>query len=415
MNKSGFFQSVTLLSFFLPLFIFIQNSMAQPATKPYWVEKLTIHTPDNYYFGIGYGDSQVKADNRARVAFSQNVRVTVQSITESYLSENGQKLRDEFKEQAKITSNMDLRGISITDRWVDPPQRTVYSLIKYSKEKYREIFKNELAAAIEKLKAQNKAKEKEELEKQRHAKKMTELEIKEKQQKDELEREKRRARKEHERHIFATRGGFIRMGAPVKMLDIKNGEIGEKPQEVSFSAAISPIDLARAEYAFYWKYFGFYLSIAKRINTIDFQESALKVQVLKNEQGLYHTSLALGINQFAHDVENFKQVDTKQWGFSLFLAGDISIPQLYLYASLFADKRKLAMGLNYFPFFDLFKGKLELIMQNELIYDPEYRNRFNDQFYFQPGIRFAVEPGFFYTTISYEKNKFITFTFDFKL
>ena len=98
--------------------------------------------------------------------------------------------------------------------------------------------------------------------------------------------------------------------------------------------------------------------------------------------------------------------------YSLFVAGNLSIPQLYLHSSVFVDSRTLALGFNYYPLFNQFQGKLELILQSELIFDPDYRTRFDNQFLFQPGVRFAVDPDFFKIMVSYERNEFITFTFD---
>ena len=404
-----------LLILFLATFVFSQES-----EKPAWVKNLNIENPDKHYFGIGQSsNSREEADDQARVAFAKNVSVSVESMTKSFLSESNQEIRDEFEEQSKVSADIKLRGISISQRWEDKANKKFYSLIKYGKEEYRKIYQSELKAELAQLKQKNLAKEKKRREKIRHEAEMAKLkaakkerEIQLQRERDRLEQKERRASRQHEQHLMATRGNFIRMAAPVKTLDLRNAEISQKTHEISVSAALGPFDLGRAGYSFYWKYFSAGFNVRKNIKTIAFQESYLKLQVLNTEKRIYHAALALGVNQLSQHIANFKNFDKDHIDYSLFVTGNVSLPQFYLHSSFFADRRKAAMGLNYYPLFDQLSGKLEVILQSEIIYDPDYRTRFNDQFLFQPGLRFAVDPNFFKVMVSYERNEFITFTFD---
>lgn len=413
-NQKGFFVSLLMILLMATL-VFSQST-----EKPDWVKSLNIENPEHYYFGIGQSDnSREEADDQARVAFAKNVSVSVESMTKSFLAESNQEIRDEFEEQSKVSADIKLRGISISQRWEDKENKKYYSLIKYKKEVYRKIYQNELKNELEQLKQKNLVKEKERQEKIRHDAEMAKLkaaqkekELQQQREKDRLEEQERRVDREHEQHLWATRGNFIKMPAPVKMLDLRNAEIGSKNHEVSVSAALGPFDLGRAGYSFYWKYLGAGFNVAKNIKTIAFQESYLKLQVLKTEKRIYHVALALGVNQLSHHISNFKNFGKDNIDYSLFVTGNLSLPQLYLHSSIFVDRRKLALGFNYYPLFNQFQGKLEVILQNELIFDPDYRTRFDDQFLFQPGVRFAVDPDFFRVMVSYERNEFITFTFD---
>lgn len=419
MLKKYFYAKNLLASLFMVLFT-TQLVFSQPAEKPYWVINLNIKNPDSHYFGIGQSDkSQEEADDRARVAFAKNVSVSVESMTKSFLAESDQEIRDEFEEQSKVTADIKLRGISISKRWRDKNNNIFYSLIQYTKDEYRKIYQSELKAELDQLKQKNISKEKKRREKIRHDAEMAKLKAAQKEkelqlqrERDLLEQKERRATREHEQHLLATRGDFIRMPAPLKMLDLRNAELAAKTHEISFSAVLGPFDLGRAAYTFYWKYFSAGFNVSKNIKTFALQESFLKIRVLSGEKRIYHTSLALGVNQLAHHIANFEHFDKDHIDYSLFLAGNVSLPQLYLHSSIFVDRRKLALGFNYYPLFNQFKGKLEVILQSELIYDPDYRTRFDDQFLFQPGLRFAVDPDFFSVMVSYERNEFVTFTFD---
>lgn len=422
MLKKCFYAKSTLVSLFMLLFT-TQLVFSQPPEKPYWVKNLNIKNSDRHYFGIGQSNkSQEEADDRARVAFAKNVSVSVESMTKSFLAESDQEIRDEFEEQSKVTADIKLRGISVSERWQDKNKNIFYSLIQYTKDEYRKIYQSELKAELEQLKQKNIAKEEKRQEKIRHDAEMAKLkaaqkekELQQQRERDLLEQKERRATREHEQHLLATRGNFIRMAAPLKILDLRNAEISAKKHEFSVSASLGPFDLGRAAYSFYWKYFSAGFNVAKNINTVALQESFIKLQVLNTEKRIYHAALALGVNQLSHHIANFKTFDKDHIDYSLFVAGNVSLPQLYLHSSIFADRRKVALGFNYYPLFDQLKGRLEVILQSELIYDPDYRTRFDDQFLFQPGLRFTVDPNFFKVMVSYERNEFITFTFDFLL
>ncbi len=403
------------------IFLIISTLSAQ--TAPYWVTHLTVKNPGKYYFGIGSStESQKAADDDARGEFSKNVSVKVQSVTDSYLSESGGEITDSFKRKLKVESGLDLRGVNINARFYDEKTNTYYSLIKYKKEEYLALFKQELKREMERLRQENLTKEQKEKEKIRHEQEMARLkaekekkEIELQRERDRLEAEKQRAKQQHLAHIMATRGNFIKMSAPLNMLTLPTAEIGEKTQEVSLTPSLKPFGLLRADYAFYWKIVAVTFNVSKKEEFFNWQEFALKLRLLTGQIDVFKTALALGAIQYSHDLNSFKNFSHNHIGYSLFLSGNISIPQVYMYSSLYVDRRKAAIGFHYYPFFNGLKGKLVLLVQSEFIFDENFRDRFGDKFLIQPGLRFEAIPGFFDATVSYEQNEYVALSFSFKL
>lgn len=415
-NNAFYLAFIVFGMILIPLYLHAQ-------TAPYWVTHLTVKQAGSYYFGIGSSpESQKAADDDARGEFSKNVSVKVQSVTDSYLEDSGENITDSFKQQLKVESGLDLRGVNITERFYDAQNKTYYSLIKYKKEKYLALFKQELQREMERLHQENLTKEQKEKEQIRHEQEMARLqaekerkELELQRKRDRLEAEKARARQQHLAHIMATRGNFVRMAAPHKMLTLPTAEIGNKMQEVSVTPSLKPFGLLRADYAFYWKILALSFNVSEKEEFFNWQEFALKLRLLKGRVDVYKTALALGAIQYSHDLNSFKNFNHEHLGYSLFLSGNVSIPQAYTYASLYVDRRKAAIGFHYYPFFNGLKGKLILLLQGEFIFDQDFRDRFGDKFLLQPGLRFAVIPGFFATTISYQLNEYIAWGFTFKL
>ena len=406
----------------LPAILFFASALfAQNA--PYWVTHLTVKNPGKYYFGIGSStESQKAADDDARGEFSKNVSVKVQSVTDSYLSESGGDITDSFKQQLKVESGLDLRGISISDRYYDPETKTYYSLIKYEKDKYIQLFKEELKREVERIRQENLIKEQKEKEKIRHEREMARIEAeKERKQmelqreRERLEQEKERARQQHIAYIMRTRGNFIRMASPHRAITLPTAEIGNKFQEITITPSLKPFGFQRFDYSFYWKIVSFSFNLSRREKFFDWQEFMIKLHLLNGQIDVFKTGLALGAVEYGHQMEDLKKVTHENIGYSLFLVGNISIPQIYTHSSLYLDRRKLALSFQYFPFFDDLRGKLSLVVQNEWIFDRDFRNRFDDRLLIQPGIRFVIVPELFTTTLSYRLNEYFVWEFTLRI
>lgn len=392
--------------------------LAQNKEKPYWVEHENIKNATNYYFGIGRSKkSSDAADDEARVAFSKNISVQVKSLTETVLSDSDEEIRDEYKKQTAVSSDLDLSGISITKRWFDEENKIHYSLIKYTRKQYNSIFIEKLRDEIELIKEKNINKEKQEREKLRHDKEQAVINAQEalakiEQQKieDQIEIKKQAAKKERVSHLYRTRGAFINMLPPDRLLDIRNAEINKNGHYLSLSPTIKPLGVLRGNYTLSWKYLAYSFGLYSVNNQLQLQDMHLKLRVLSSPKSVYHTALAIGVNQFMYGVSDFSFKNT---GYSVFLSGDMSIPQFYSYASLYVDIRKLVIGVTYYPFFEQLQGKLSFIIQNELIFNSNYSNRFGDMILIEPGIRFAVIPNSFNMMISFEENEYVAFSFEF--
>ncbi len=417
MNSARFWRYILLpATLFIVSALFAQNA-------PYWVTHLTVKNPDKYYFGIGSStESQKAADDDARGEFSKNVSVKVRSVTDSYLAEKGGRITDSFKRKLKVESGLDLRGITITDRYYNDATGTYYSLIKYEKEKYLTLFKEELEREAERLRHENLTKEETEREKIRHEREMARIAAEKERKRLELQREKERleaeklrAKQRHRAHLMATRGDFIRMAMPHRMISVPTAEISGTMQEITITPALKPFGFFKAEYAFFWKIVAVTFNLSQKEKFFDWQEFAIKLRLLNGEIDVFKTGLALGAVQYGYDLEPIDAVSHENIGYSLFLTGNVSVPQFYLHSSLYLDRRKAALSFQYYPFFNDLRGKLSLLLENVVIFDENFRNRFGDRFLIQPAIRFVVVPGLFTTTLSYQLNEYFAWGFTVKL
>ena len=389
------------------LILLTSTAFAQQNDPPEWVKEGTISNRSGLYFGIGSSvKSSDDADNDARSEFSKMISVTVASLTERHLSETDNRISERYKSELTVESHLELRGITISERYYDEEKKIHYSLIKYSHREYETNFKKQLALEITRLEAELAHQN----ELARVAAEEERNEIQRKADADALALEQQKAKEKRHRVIRQTRGAFLKLAAPVQLLDIENAEIASKMNRFSISPTLSPFGVLRGEYTFSWKLLSFSAGVSTQNNKLALQDLRLKFQVLSSDRGIYRSAFAIGVNQFSHNVSSF---DIDNVGFSIFVAGNVSIPQMYSFASLYADIRKVSAGLTYLPLFDFFTGKLSVILQTELIFNKNYHNRFDDSFILEPGIRFAVVPDAFNMMISYEDNEFVTFSFDF--
>ena len=127
------------------------NSKSQLTTTgdtPGWVRSGEL-TPDTLYYGIGKSDvSEDDADNDARLHFAQYVEVSVQSIAVQQIEENRDRLEENYSYESLVSTNMNLRGVKISERFLSEDS-TFYSLISYGKSEYHALVTQEIQISLE--------------------------------------------------------------------------------------------------------------------------------------------------------------------------------------------------------------------------------------------------------------------------
>lgn len=409
------------LVLFTILIVFSNNISAQD--KPYWVVHETVENPEQYYFGVGVSSrSKEEADNDAYVNFSKMIEVKVQSMTEIFIEENQDIIKDGMINKSRIESDVKLKGVSITARFRDEQAGIFYSLIKYERSAYEEMVKRGIEQEVEELKAKYSAEEQKKQEELRHSAEMAKLkenETREKMEREKreeyLEEQKKQRRIERERFITEHYKTFIDTPVPAFLIDIQNAELEQKKHEVILKPTVYPLSFIQANYNFYGKYLGFALGFYWQDKKLQCQDAQIKLRLFKDRYDAYPIALAIGLVQYSYHLSNFSDVNSIRGSVTPALYANVSLPQLANHISLFVDRRKLSISIQYFPFFEYFKGKLSMLAQNDLVFLKAFRNRFNNNFIVQPGLGFEVIPNSFQLMFSYEDNEFVTMTINLKI
>ncbi len=391
-------------------------------TIPYWVKNETVRNPDQYYFGIGISqNSKSEADQEAFVQFAQMIELKVQSITETYLKESGDDIEDVIIDQAKIETEVKLKGITVNERFFDEETGIYYSLIQHKRDAYERMVKEQLRKEVEMLREKNIAEEKKKREELRHQKEMEQLKVEEEHAKMEeerkremLEQQKRRRRSERERFFNTQYKAFYEKPPTPFFFDFQSAVMSTRRNQFVLKPSVYPLSFTQANYNLYTKYLGFSLGAYWVDRKLELQDFQIRLQLLNERYGVYPIALAVGIVQYATEISDFDDVDVIQGSISPSLLANISVPQLYGHAALAVDRRKLSVALQHYPLFDYFNGKIALILQNDLYFFKSYRNRFNDDFLLQAGINFEVVPEALFLMFSYEDNEFLVLTIDYR-
>lgn len=406
----------------IALIILFSITMLSAQTIPYWAENETVRNPDQYYFGIGISqDSKSEADQQAFVQFAQMIELKVQSITETYLKESGGEIEDVIIDQAKIQTDVKLKGITVSERFYNEEKGIYYSLIQYERDEYEQMVKEQLRKEVEMLREKNIAEEKKKREELRHQKEMEQLKTEEERARMEeerkqeiLERQKKQRRMERERFFNTHYRTFYEKPPTPFFFDFQSAVMAEHSNQIVLKPSVYPLSFTQANYNLYTKYLGFSLGAYWVDRKLELQDFQIKLQLLNDRYGVYPIALSVGIVQYATAISDFDDVDVIQGSVSPSLLANISIPQLYGQAALAVDRRKLSVALQHYPLFDYFNGKIALILQNDLYFLKSYRNRFNDDFLLQAGINFEVIPRAMFLMFSYEDNEFLVLTIDYR-
>ena len=403
-------------------FFLLHNVNLFAQDQPYWVKHATIPDANKYYFGIGYSDrSRSEADDKARIEFSKMIEVDVISKTEYELKEKNYKLDDRYKVESRVLANMKLKGIAIHERWQNTATGQYYSLIKYEKDEYENILISDIRREINLLSEQLRSQEKKAAEELRHKQEMDKIneekaraEMESQRRKEILNAEKKRRRSERESLIFQEYQHFYKKPIPPFLIDISNAIVGFPENQVILKPTLYPFSFIQANYNHNWSYLGFSFGLYWNNKELQLQDAHLKLKIFRDHYGIYPIAIAIGLVQYSKNISNFSDLSAIKPGVTPSLYTNASIPQLYSHTTLYLDARKISFGIQYHPFFEHFAGKLYVLVQNDMIFMKEFRNRFNDRFLVQPGIGFEVVPGALFLLFSYEDNEFITLTLDYK-
>ena len=385
---------------------------AQVAPKPDWVSlaqqgKTLSDTLDSYY-GIGSSTiSQADADARAREEFALNIETRVQNVISRSVQETDNLLRDEYSASARVSSDVVLRGVSITSRFVDREQGQFYALIQIQKSTFDTLLATEIRRDLDRKKAENKVREEKRAEELRS--RQADLELRQK------EEETRRREIELEQKQYED---FLNLTPPDQVVDLRNGEIARKELTVGLKAGLSPFDVQSA-YAILalWRFeisLNTYFQPDKVLESEDLmsrQQASFKIQLLDQAGQFSRTSLAFGLVGFAN-ASKFGAFDSVKPRYSFFVAGNVGLPKFaYSVASFYVDGRKASAGMNCFPMPGYLRDAVSFLLQVDFVWNKEWRNRFLDPLLIQTGIRFRASDAFA-TSFTYEGHEFLVLSIE---
>jgi len=392
-------------------------------SQPYWVANRTIKNNLQYYYGIGSSKiSEKAADDEAYIQFSKMIEVKIQSTTERFLEENKDNISDLTINSTKIETDIKLRGIAITERFYDEKNKIFYSKIEYPISMYESILKRELKSEIEILIEKNKNEERRKLEGIRNIEELSKIVEAEKIAKfesDKREDKIQQLQKERELEYEKFMNQFYKLfyDKPVSpfLINFQNAELGLNNHEFILKPTVNPVSFIQTNYSFYTKYLGFSLGFYLKDKKVEEQDFQAKLRILKEKFGIYPVSLALGVVQYSYNISGFSEFNKIKWGFSPSFMMNISFPQIYSTASVYAESRKMILGFQHYLFFEELKGKFSLMLQSSFWFNTAFSDSFGNKFILEPGITFEVIENYVLFMISYEHNEFLTLTFDFKL
>ncbi len=403
------------------LFLLVQSTSL--LAQPYWVVNKSIENQDEFYFGIGHSEiSEIASDESAYIHFSKMIEVQVQTTTERFIEENESEISNITINSTKIESDVELRGITITERFYDEESNIFYSLIKYTVSDYEKILKRELNSEIIILKEKNRNEEARKAEEIRHSAEIDKIYEAESQSamekeaaEDKLKQQEAERRLEHEKFMLNHYKAFYEKPILPYLITSQNAEVGINNHEFIFKPTIAPFNFIQASYNYYTEYLGFSLGLYWKNNKIEEQDFQIKLRIFKDKFGVYPIALAVGVVQYSRNISNFSDYKKIEWSVSPSVMMNVSFPQIYSTVSFSIDRRRTSFGLQYFPFFEQLNGKISLILQTDYIFMDDYKDRFGKNLIFQPGLRFEVIKNSVSLMISYEDNEFTTITLDFML
>lgn len=415
-----------------------------PEETPRWVRLGDLQS-DTMYYGIGKSSvSQDEADDDARRRFAQHVEVSVRSIATQQISEKRDRLEENYNYESLVSTNVNLRGVSITKRFM-AADSIFYALIAYSKSDYHDLVTREiqvsLAAEIRKRELAHQAREAMRADSLRHKIRMDSLELARKQAViDSLDQilamEQRRQSQEYERRelIKSRYAAFLSLRPYYKTIDVPASGTPETWVQLSgrWTPQVDRVrDLNLGVSIWLFSLDGQVFTDAEEVTHGDM---SLKLQVLPMRGELYPVSLSLGWLQYFGGFAPENQIrfsenlgigtiisrisnefsNPSQPHSSFLMAATIGIPQINSHASFYLDKRLLSVANTWYPFPKNLGNAIAVINQMDIINSTQYRNRFDDRFQWQIGIRLIAVQNRFATLLSFEDHELWRLNFEFQ-
>ena len=421
-----------------------EKQIQQVGEIPPWVETGDLPS-DTIYFGIGRSESsQLDADNQARLAFAQHVEVSVESIAIQQIAENQDRLEENYSFESLVATNMSLRSVKITERYMTPDS-TWFSLIRYGKSEYHRLVTEEiqvsLAANIRKQELAHQASEALRADSLRHKITMDSLALARKQAVIDslghiLQMDEARLRQEQERAdlIRSQHAAFLKIKPRFQLIDVPTASSPrtwiyatgrwDPDREIirQLKTGVS-IWLISAE-----------TNVWASASVAEQADLMVKLQVLPERGEIYKVSLALGwVNYIAEfspanrerlredqSFGNFLDVlgdelnDPYAQDASFFVTATVGFPQYNNHFSAYLDHRKVSVANIWYPFPRNLGDAISVINQLEYIGSESYQNRFEDALQWQLGLRLIAVEDRFATMISYEDHETWMINFEFQ-
>ncbi len=415
-----------------------------PGSVPAWVLSGEVK-PDTFYYGIGESiESAGAADDHARLRFAQYVEVSVQSIASQQIAENKDRLEENYNYESLVSTNMNLRSVRITDRYL-ADDSTFYSLIKYGKSEYHGLVTQEIKVSLEadirKQELTHQAAEALSADSLRHKLMMDSLALGRKQAVIDsldhiLKMEEARQRQEQERIdlIKNQHAAFLKITPRYQLIDVPSAATANSWIYLSGRWNPDTEDIRQLKVGGAVSLVSVEANIWATESYLDQGDLSVKLQVLPQRGELYPLSLALGWVGYLDAFSEGNQVNLRQgssynnlWellndevtdpysqGSSFFATSTIGIPQYNNHFSVYIDKRKISLASIWYPFPRSMGDAISMLNQLDYISARNYRNRFDDPLQWQIGLRLIAISNRFATMISYEDHEVWMLNFEFQ-
>jgi hypothetical protein len=410
----------------LPLiFLFFTLTLfAQDAKMPQWVARhnagqIVIDNPAQYYFGVASSSaSQEDADQLALKAFGQSIELNVQTLVEQHISEKQGKVKQLIVHASEISSDVSLKGISITNRFFDASNHTWYSLVKYDKDTYYSILDEEISRSISRKEKElkkeieeNRLKEQKAQEAQRAKVENEKLRMKKIADKQKLRKEKEKLVSKQREMLEQKYPDLFEHGAH-KLITMRNAQTIPGTSVAGCKVGINQFDLLSAEYRARISVLEVGLNGWFSESKWAVQEFDARVQFLGNTGRFNKLTLAFGVKAYYPDLVQTAFNKTSPT-ITPAISGDLRMPRFnFLTLSGYADITRLQAGLHFYPLLEQIQDRIGLVMEVNQAIDDMAKTSFGESFYIHPGLQFKTTDTVF-VTFAYEDNQYLTFSLDF--
>ncbi len=411
---------------------------------PFWVIDGELKS-DTLYYGIGKSsNSQDEADDDARLRFAQYVEVGVKSIATQQIEENKDRLEENYNYESLVTTNMNLRSVKISERFVTADS-IFHSLIRYGKSEYHNLVTQEIQIALEtnirKQEMAHQAREALRADSLRHKLTMDSLALGRKQAVIDsldhiLKMEESRQRQEQDRIdlIKKEHAAFLAIKPRYQLIDVPSASLPNSWVYLSGRWNPDTEDVRQLKAGVSLWLFNAEANLWATESLIDQSELSVKLQLLPERGEIYPVSLALGWAGYLDEFSNRNRIHLREdstrsllverlsdeintpfsKGSTFFVTGTVGLPTFKNHISIYADKRRVSVANIWYPFPRNMGDAISIINQFDVLLKEAYRNRFGDELQWQFGLRLIAVPDRFATMISYEDHEVWMLNFEFQ-